>query len=360
MKQKITCPHCKKEFDMAEGLTSHFKSLEETHIQNINKQEEAKRKKDEEKYQNIEKENLKYKEKVQKFNDEKEAEIKKAREAERAENDKKNKDHWESVLETKMEKHKEDTDLKQNEERQKWKLEKDRYIKQIATLNQDVNQGSTVDQGSASEVSLGEFLKKIFKDKKDKIEEYEKGEAGGDWIQEIIEQDLSIGKILYERKTTKAWSNKWIGKLQGDMEASSSDYGIIFTRTTPKEFPKDAKFIHKGNIFICKYDYDALSNLSQTQRHLMIQLNKERKTSTENELSALKFWENPKVKNAMFKAIEDRSDTRKQIRLAKKNMDNAEKIIDTMGTNLDKIFFEIDNIGLSAFLDKKKETDEKE
>ena len=119
MKQKITCPHCKKEFDMAEGLTSHFKSLEETHIQNINKQEEAKRKKDEEKYQNIEKENLKYKEKVQKFNDEKEAEIKKAREAERAENDKKNKDHWESVLETKMEKYKEDTNLKQNEERQK-------------------------------------------------------------------------------------------------------------------------------------------------------------------------------------------------------------------------------------------------
>ena len=256
-----------------------------------------------------------------------------------------------------MEKYKEDTNLKQNEERQKWKLEKDRYIKQISTLNQTVNQGSTVDQGSASEVSLGEHLKKIFKDKKDKIEEYEKGEAGGDWVQTIVEQDLVIGKILYERKTTKAWSNKWIGKLQGDMEASSSDYGIIFTRTTPKDFPKDAKFTHKGNIFICRYDYDALSNLAQTQRHLMIQLSKERKSGTENELSALKFWESPKVKNAMFKAIEDRSDTRKQLGLAKNNIDNAVEKIDIMGTNLDKIFTEIEKIGLSAFLDKKKETD---
>ena len=45
---------------------------------------------------------------------------------------------------------------------------------------------------------------------KDKIEEYEKGEPGGDWIQEIIENDTVIGKILYERKNTKGWSNKWI------------------------------------------------------------------------------------------------------------------------------------------------------
>lgn len=360
MSQKITCPHCKEEFDMKEGLTSHFKALEETHIQNINKQQEEKRKKDEEDIKTLKNENLKNKEKLQKFNEEKDAAIKKAIKEEKSKNEKENKDHWESVIATRMGKHTEETNLKHNEDRKKWKIEKDRYIKQISTLNQDVNQGSTVDQGSSSEVVLGEFLKKIFKDKKDKIEEYEKGEAGGDWIQTIIENDFIIGKILYERKSTKGWLNKWIGKLQGDMEVSSSDYGIIFTRTTPKDFPKDAKFTHKGNIFICRYDYDTLSNLAQTQRYLMVQLNKERKsTSTDNELSALKFWENPKVKNSMFKAIEDRADTRKQLGLAKKNIDNAVEKIDTMGTNLEKIFAEIDKIGLSAFLNKKKETDKK-
>ncbi len=28
MNQKITCPHCKKEFPMEEGLVSHLKTLE--------------------------------------------------------------------------------------------------------------------------------------------------------------------------------------------------------------------------------------------------------------------------------------------------------------------------------------------
>ena len=350
MSQKIICPKCQAEFPMEEGLKSHLKSLEESTIQNTQKQEL-------EKIQNLEKENKKKDEKLQKFSEEKEADIKKAIEEDRVKNDKKNKDHYDSVLETQVEKYKQNTDLKQNEEREKWKIEKDRYTKQIATLNQSINQGSTVDQGSGSEVSLGEFLKKIFMGYKDKIEEYEKGEPGGDWIQEIIENDTVIGKILYERKNTKGWSNKWIGKLQEDMEASTSDFGIIFTRTTPKDFPKDVKFTHKGNIFICRYDYDALSNLAQTQRWLKTQLSKERKSGTENELSALKFWESPKVKNATFKAIGDRSDTRKQLGLAKKNIDNAIEKIDTMGTNLDKIFTEIEKIGLSAFLDKKKETD---
>ena len=64
-----------------------------------------------------------------------------------------------------------------------WELEKNRLNKQIQTLNQTVNQGTTVDQGSGAEISLGEFFKKkIFKDKNDKIQEYEKGESGGDWI----------------------------------------------------------------------------------------------------------------------------------------------------------------------------------
>ena len=103
------------------------------------------------------------------------------------------------------------------------------------------------------------------------------------------------------------------------MKESGSDIGIIFSRTHPKDFPKDAQFDHKGNIFLCKYDYDVLKTLAQTQRYLICQLSKERKSGQENELSALKFWENPKVKNATFKSIEDKSDTRKKLKSAKKN-----------------------------------------
>ena len=43
----------------------------------------------------------------------------------------------------------------------------------------------------------------------------------------------------------------------------------------------------------------------------------------------------------------------------KKNVEDAITKIDSMGTNLDELFYEIEKIGLSTFLEKKKETDQK-
>ena len=96
--------------------------------------------------------------------------------------------------------------------------------------------------------------------------------------------------------------------------------------------------------------------MAQTQRHLICQLSKERKSGQENELSALKFWENPKVKNATFKSIEDKSDTRKKLKSAKKNIEDAITKLDSMDINLEELYTEIEKIGLSAFLDKYRET----
>ena len=355
MSQIIKCPHCQKEFPMEEGLKSHLDELRNTTISKAQKDEEERIQKLENDKKLQEEKTKKLEEKIKNNDVEKESAIKIALEADRVSN----KEHFDSLMETKIKKDREDQSNKFNEDRKVWELEKSRLNTQIQTLNQTVNQGATVDQGSGAEISLGEFLKKIFKDNNDKIQEYEKGEGGGDWIQEVTEQGIVINKILYERKKTKAWNNGWLGKLQEDMKDSNSNIGIIFTRTTPKDFPKDAQFIHKGNIFICKYDYDVLKTLAQTQRWLITQLNKERKSGNENQISALKFWENPKVKNATFKAIGDRSDTRKKLKSAKKNVEDAIEKIDSMGTNVDELFQEVEKIGLSTFLEKKKQTDQK-
>ena len=40
MSQKITCPHCKKEFPMEQGLESHFNDLEQKVIKDTKKQEQ--------------------------------------------------------------------------------------------------------------------------------------------------------------------------------------------------------------------------------------------------------------------------------------------------------------------------------
>ena len=35
MSQKITCPHCEKEFPMEDGLSSHLKDIETTEKENL-------------------------------------------------------------------------------------------------------------------------------------------------------------------------------------------------------------------------------------------------------------------------------------------------------------------------------------
>ena len=40
MSQKITCPHCKKEFPMEQGLESHFNDLKQSVINETKKQEQ--------------------------------------------------------------------------------------------------------------------------------------------------------------------------------------------------------------------------------------------------------------------------------------------------------------------------------
>ena len=45
MSQKIKCPHCKKEFPMEEGLSSHLKDIETKARDRIEKEQEQKSKK---------------------------------------------------------------------------------------------------------------------------------------------------------------------------------------------------------------------------------------------------------------------------------------------------------------------------
>ena len=42
MSQKITCPHCKIEFPMEQGLESHFNDLKKTLINDVQQQEKDK------------------------------------------------------------------------------------------------------------------------------------------------------------------------------------------------------------------------------------------------------------------------------------------------------------------------------
>ena len=365
MSQKITCPHCEKEFPMEDGLSSHLKELETKARERIEKEQDQKLKKNleqlkilEETKKELELSNKEKEEQIKSINEEKDKEIEQAVKTavdSKVKNlDKENKEHYESLYETKLKEQQENLSEQNSEKQKLWELKEKRLIATIEDLQKKATQGTTVDQGSSAEMQLGDFLKKIFKEKNDRITEYAKGVAGGDWLHEVRENNFTICKILYESKKTKSWSNEWIKKLQDDMKDSKSDVGIIFTRVTPKDFPKDVPWDHKGNIFICKYDFTALRALATTQRWYLSDKNKKKENSKDNVLSAIEFIENPIIKNLLMQQINVSDKKRKKLELTMKNLNDVIELNDSMDSNLEELFSEIDKIGISAFLAKWK------
>ena len=204
------------------------------------------------------------------------------------------------------------------------------------------------------------FLReKVFKNTEDKFVSYETGEEGGDVLQEVIEKGEPVCKILYESKKTKGWSSKLLDKLQEDMTDSKAIVGILFSVVVPKNFNKNDLFQHTGNIFVCRYDYSLLRVLAQTQRHLLTQLHKERGNGKENALSAIKFFDNPDVKNIITQMIVKHSAVKNKIKKTIKLAQETEETVDDVSLNLDEFFNQVKKIGIDYFSQKKAEEDQK-
>ena len=83
MSQKITCPHCEKEFPMEEGLKSHLKTLEDQRIKKIENEQGEKIKEKEKKLKELEDSNKNKDDQLKSFKEQKDHEIKKAVESNR-------------------------------------------------------------------------------------------------------------------------------------------------------------------------------------------------------------------------------------------------------------------------------------
>jgi hypothetical protein len=134
-----------------------------------------------------------------------------------------------------------------NEEKEKIKKSLDEEIalklkakdEQIEQMKRDIEaakrkaeQGSMQIQGEALELSIENWLKSQFPF--DTIEEVKKGAYGADCIQTVHTRELqNCGKICYESKNTKAWSDAWITKLKQDMLKVNADIGVLVTSVYP-------------------------------------------------------------------------------------------------------------------------------
>ena len=101
-------------------------------------------------------------------------------------------------------------------------------------LNRKLHQGSQQLQGEVQELDLEESLTREFPD--DEIQPVGKGVLGAD-IRQIVKspKGLECGKILWESKRTKAWSDGWIIKLKSDLIADRSHIPVIVSEVLPDE-----------------------------------------------------------------------------------------------------------------------------
>lgn len=117
-------------------------------------------------------------------------------------------------------------------------------------MKRKAEQGSMQLQGEVQELILEELLRNAFPF--DLVTEVGKGVRGADCVHHVRNQfGQECGKIIYESKRTKDFSNDWIEKLKKDMRGMGVDVAVIVTQCYPKGMDC---FGEKDGVWICSFD----------------------------------------------------------------------------------------------------------
>lgn len=133
-------------------------------------------------------------------------------------------------------------------------------------LKRKAGQGSMQLQGESQELALEELLKAthLF----DKIDEVKKGAKGADCIQTVInDRQQECGKIIYESKRTKNFTDSWIEKLKDDQLSEKAEISVIVTQTMPKDMDT---FGMKNGVWICRFS--EVKALSVVLRKMLVKM----------------------------------------------------------------------------------------
>jgi hypothetical protein len=116
-------------------------------------------------------------------------------------------------------------------------------------MRRKAEQGSMQLQGEVQELALEELLRVSFPF--DEITEVGKGVRGADCIQ-IVRNNFGqeCGKIIYESKRTRDFSQDWIEKLKADMRSQGAGIAVIVTQAMPKDMER---FGEKNGVWICSF-----------------------------------------------------------------------------------------------------------
>ena len=243
-KETIKCPECGEVIELSEAISHdieiRLKQQYENKIEKTKKSIEEKAKKEVQESLNIKisdlNEQLEEKTKNLKEAQKQEIELRK-RQRELVEKEEKLELELSRKIDAERQKIIQKTSLEFEETHRLKDAEKDKQLddmkRQIDELKRKAEQGSQQMQGEVLELELEESLKDEFPF--DVIEPVAKGVKGGDIIQTVKTQSGRIcGKILWETKRTKNWSESWIQKLKDDQRDAKADLAILASESLPK------------------------------------------------------------------------------------------------------------------------------
>jgi hypothetical protein len=106
--------------------------------------------------------------------------------------------------------------------------------RQIDELKRKAEQGSQQAQGEVLEIQAEQQLRSRFP--MDEIQPVPKGEFGGDLLHTVKDSSgQPCGRILWEFKRTRNWSDGWLPKLRGDQRAAGAELAVLVTQALPRD-----------------------------------------------------------------------------------------------------------------------------
>jgi hypothetical protein len=116
-------------------------------------------------------------------------------------------------------------------------------------MKRKAEQGSMQLQGEVQELALEELLRANFPF--DEISEVGKGVRGADCIQTVRNNfGQECGKIIFESKRTRDFSQDWIEKLKADLRSQGASVAVLVTAAMPKDMPC---FGERNGVWICTF-----------------------------------------------------------------------------------------------------------
>ena len=277
----VQCPHCQKQFELSEAFKHQ---IEENILQATSKKHQQEL--DDIKEKTFEQANKKITQQfelqlkqIEKDSIEKEAQNKKLYDQleklmEEKSTLKREKDEMklemQKTLALEEEKIRLDAQKKAEEEQHLKILAKDKQLadtlKELEDAKRKLQQGSQQTQGEVFELEFEDMLQKEFPH--DKVSPVGKGIKGGDIIQEVWDARGNYnGKILWELKNTKTWSEGWIDKLKGDKRTINAEEAVLISEVMPTNI-KTAGF--REGVWVTKHEF--VIGLASALRANLIQL----------------------------------------------------------------------------------------